>query len=98
MPPGKAGEETAAAGENLPADAAVNMIAQQYFKQQGVGEATRRRSPSNTVTKTDLGKRSARIERGEFVRNRVHSVARKRHPTARSASLSWEVANRRRQR
>ena len=34
----KAGEEAAAAGGKLPNAAALNMIAQQYFKQQGSGE------------------------------------------------------------
>jgi hypothetical protein len=34
----KAGEEAAAAGENLPTAAALNMIAQQYFARQGSGE------------------------------------------------------------
>ena len=34
----KAGEEAAAAGGKLPAAAALNGIAQQYFKRQGSGE------------------------------------------------------------
>lgn len=66
MSPGKRRVRGGAAGGTLPADAALNMIAQQSFANQGSGEAMAWKRPLNWVMPTDLRRRSASIERSRW--------------------------------